>query len=214
MTRTGTVTAGLTGLAALLVLSACSSSSDSTPASSAAPTPPPTSTSVAPPTTSAPPPSPTTTAPSSTSAAPTTSSAAPTSTAPSAPQFTTTCRSLSVRVLKGGAIRGAEIAAMQFTNTGTTPCTITGTPTATLLRNGSRVGTQSKPNGDTVRTYTVPPGDYAESLLRDFSQCNAPLSDSLRLTLPSRDGSSGRTETQPIALRACTLQVAPAGEPS
>lgn len=103
---------------------------------------------------------------------------------------------------------------MQFTNQGSAACTITGVPTATLLRNGAVVGKPSTPTSDPVRPFTLQPGEYGESLLRDFSTCNAPLSDNLRLQTPSRKGATGKTVTQPIKLRACKLQVAPVREPS
>lgn len=204
------------GLAVLLA--GCSVSDDGKPSS--APSTPPTTV------------SPTTSGSSVTSATPTaspsststgaspTASSTPTSTAPSsspvagAAPFTTTCTDLMVMVIKGGAIRGAEIAAMQFTNTGSTTCTITGTPTAHLVRKGARIGSVSLPNGDAVRPFTLQPGDVGESLLRDFSTCNAPLSDKLRLRLPSRNGTPGRTVTEPVTLRACDLRVAPVGAPA
>lgn len=156
----------------------------------------------------------TTSPPPSSTAASTTPTTAP-STAPTsaAATLTTTCDKLSVRVLPGGAVRGAEIAAVQYVNDGSRPCRITGVPTAQLLRGGKAVGQQSQPNGSRARAYTIAPGDVGESLLRDFSSCNAPLSDAVRVTVPRPDGSR-RTTTEPIELRACVLRLAPVGPPA
>lgn len=208
----------LAALGLMVVLAGCSVSDDGGPSGAPSTAPVTESPTTAGPTvtSSTPAPSP---SPSSTSATPT-ASPSPTTTAASSPvaagppPFTTTCTDLMVMVIKGGAIRGAEIAAMQFTNTGSTTCTITGTPTAHLLRGGTRIGSASSPNGDAARPFTLQPGDVGESLLRDFSTCNAPLSDKLRLRLPARDGTPGRTVTEPITLRACSLRVAPVGPPA
>lgn len=209
---------------ALLVVSIAGCTSSGRTASTS---PPPPSTSVAPPSTIPPstPPAtsiaPTTTAPRSTAA--TTSAAAsstPTSTTPTVPTvpatqpFTTDCTQLSVRVIPGGAVRGAEIAGIQYVNNGPRPCRITGYPTAQLLLGGKAIGVRSTPLPGRATPYTVAPGDIAESLMQDFSTCNAPLSDSVRLTMPSLAGRTPAPVVRPARLRACELRTPPVGAPS
>lgn len=149
-----------------------------------------------------------TTSTSSSTSAPT---PAPTTTAI---PFTTTCTALTVRVIPGGAIRGAEIAALQYVNDGRSACRISGFPTARLLRNGQQIGTPSQPNGRAAKTMTLQAGATAESLLQDFSSCEAPLSDHVRVTVPNRGSAATTTVIRPARLRACILRVAPVGPPA
>jgi Protein of unknown function (DUF4232) len=155
--------------------------------------------------------SPTTdTAPPSTSAsAPTSSTPAPSTSASSAAPRST-CTTVTVRVIRGSASVGQEIAALQFTNEGTTSCTLFGFPTVTLLRNGNAVGNPSQPStvGATSQR-TLAPGDVAESVLHDYSSCNAPLSDSLRVQVPG----SSTIAIRPAVLRGCILRVDKLGPP-
>ena len=123
----------------------------------------------------------------------------------------TTCTSLSVRVLPGGASPGQEIAAIQFTNTGNTRCVVAGYPVVTLLRKGKRIGKPSEPSTTAVSSRTLRPGAVAESLLHDYTQtCQAPLSDSVRVRLPGTDINYLRPQMQ---LRACVLRVDRLGAP-
>lgn len=160
----------------------------------------------------------TTTTPRSTAAAP--ASVAPstparaTSSAPVVQAFTTTCTRLSVRVIPGGAVRGAEIAGIQYVNDGTRTCRITGFPTAQLLRDGKAIGTRSTPLPRQATPFTLAPGEVGESLMQDFSTCNAPLSDSVMLTMPARAGSTPEPVLRPARLRACELRTPPVGAPS
>ncbi|MGI8678994.1 MAG: DUF4232 domain-containing protein [Jatrophihabitans sp.] len=121
---------------------------------------------------------------------------------------------LTVRVLPGGAERGAEIAAVQYVNAGAAACTIRGFPTAVLLRGGKAIGTVSRPNTSAARSMRLGPGDIAESLLTDFSSCQAPLSDNVRVTLPALRGVAGAPAVGAVRLRACTLRAAPVGPPA
>lgn len=114
-----------------------------------------------------------------------------------------------LRVLPGGALAGREIAALQYTNTGSATCVLTGYPAVTLLRNGKQVGQPSNPASDDARAITLRPGDTGESRLTDFSSCQAPLSDSARVTVPG----TSKSELRPLILRACKLVVGPLGPP-
>lgn len=136
---------------------------------------------------------------SSTAAPPPAQSTAPTS-SPS------TCDSVDVRVIRGGAAQGTEIAALQFTNSGDSPCALGDYPQVTLLRDLQPIGTPSEPqSGSSPRTVELAPGETAQSLLRDYSTCQAPLSDNARVTVP------GETQhaLRPAQMRACSLRVTP-----
>lgn len=116
-----------------------------------------------------------------------------------------------MRVLIGSGAPGYEFAAVQFVNDGTSPCTLVGVPTVTLLRKGSQVGTVSQPSSDRARfaRYRLAPGATAESRLKDFSDCNAPLSDAVKVVAPGSDIST----TRPGELRACRVVLYPLGAP-
>jgi hypothetical protein len=131
----------------------------------------------------------------------------PTATSPVSP---TTCTNVSVRVIRGGAERGREIAALQYTNDGSASCDIGGFPTVTLLLHGAAIGARSQPSGRAAKTLTVKPSETVESLLSDYSTCQAPLSDNVRVTVPGKSTAVVR----PIQLRACTLRVDPLGPPA
>lgn len=212
-------------LLGVVTLSACTASSSPTgptasaqPAASAPGTP--TSPGTVVPSTAAPDTgAPTRSAP-TTSRAPSTS--APATSAPVTSPPTTTsapppvparssCTELTIRVLLGSGAPGFEFAALQFVNDGSKACTLVGVPTVTLLRHGKQTGTLSQPSKDRARftTYHLAPGAVAESKLKDFSTCNAPLSQTIRVVAP---GSSIST-TRPGELRACRLVVYPLGAP-
>ena len=117
---------------------------------------------------------------------------------------------MGVRVIPGGAEPGVEIAALQFTNTGSSTCRLGDFPHVLLLFGGRQIGSPSQPDGRSARTVTLSPGTTVESLLRDYSSCQAPLSDSARVTVPGET----TTVVRPIRLRGCTLRVGPLGPPA
>lgn len=152
-------------------------------------------------------PAPVTSTSTSTPAPTPTKTPSPTATSPVSP---TTCTNVSVRVIRGGAERGREIAALQYTNDGSASCDIGGFPTVTLLLHGAAIGARSQPSGRAAKTLTVKPSETVESLLSDYSTCQAPLSDNVRVTVPGESTAVVR----PIQLRACTLRVDPLGPPA
>lgn len=121
-----------------------------------------------------------------------------------------TCSKVTVRVLPGGAAPGTEIAALQFTNADTKPCALAGFPSVRLYAGAHLIGSPSQPDGQAARTMTLKPGDTAESLLRDYSNCQAPLSDTAQVTVPGES----TTVQRPVRLRACALRVAPLAPPA
>ena len=114
-----------------------------------------------------------------------------------------------MRVINGGASPGQEIAALQFTNDGSTPCELVGYPTVTLLLRGHPIGKPSEPSTPADSQRTLAPGEVAESLLHDYSSCQAPLSDNVRVVVPGSTISAVR----PVQLRACVVRVDKLGAP-
>jgi Protein of unknown function (DUF4232) len=210
LTRRRHVVVGLVGGLALLVAGCTSSASSNSddPVIS----PPAGTTSVAtatPPAPSTPPPSSIvpSSPPASTPAATTASSSASTShsrtTAPPVPERST-CTKLGIRVIPGGASVGQEIAALQFTNQGSTRCTLAGYPSVTLLLHGRAIGRPSQPSTTAPSTRALEPGETAESLLHDYvGNCQAPLSDRIRVIAPG----STLNLVRPMQLRACVVRV-------
>ena len=204
MTPAPRVVAGVAaGVAALLALAGCSSSGN-TKADDPVISPIPT-TSAAPASTSVPPSS---AAPTSTTPAPSASASDhPTGSSSAAPR--STCTSVSLRVIRGSASAGQEIAALQFSNDGTSTCELLGYPSVTLLLHGKPIGTPARPSTAGASARTLTSGDVAESLLHDYSNCQAPLSDSVRVVVPG----SSVTVVRPAQLRACTIRVDALGAP-
>ena len=112
-------------------------------------------------------------------------------------------------MIRGSAAPGFEFAALQFVNAGSTRCVLNGYPTVTLRRGGTQLGSPSEPAGSATSTYTLAPGATAESDLRDYSTCQAPLSDQIAVVAP---GSSIST-VRPGQLRGCVLRVSPLAAP-
>lgn len=191
--------------AAAAAVAACTSSGTGRVAQTLTSDPSPTQ----PVTTSAAPSETATSAPASPSTPPTSAShtSSATTSASTGPKRST-CTSISVRVLPGGAEHGQEIAGLQFTNTGTRRCTLYGYPTATLLRDGQQIGQPSQPSTTAPSSRTLAPGEVAESLLHNYTQtCQAPLSDAIRVRVPGTTMSVIRPLPSYMQLRACILRV-------
>jgi hypothetical protein len=164
----------------------------------------------APTTTAAPSPSP---SPSSSTVVASSATPAPatgSSSAPAAVVAKSTCTKIGIRILPGGATFGEEIAGLQFTNEGTQPCRLVGYPTVTLLRHGRPVGRPSQPTTTANSERTLAPGEVAESLLHNhIRNCQAPLSDTVRVVAPGSTISGSR----PMQLRACVVRIDRLGAP-
>jgi hypothetical protein len=117
---------------------------------------------------------------------------------------------VGIRVIQGGASMGQEILALQFTNNGSRACHLVGYPSVTLLRHGQVLGRPSEPATPTESARTLAPGDVAESLLHNYvTNCQAPLSDSVRVVVPG----STLSAVRPAQLRACVVRVDKLGAP-
>jgi hypothetical protein len=112
-------------------------------------------------------------------------------------------------VIRGSASLGQEFAALQFVNSGDSSCMLVGYPTATLLLKGRQIGKQSVPASTRPSSRRLKPGGTAESLLHDYTNCQAPLSDNVRVTVPG----TTNTAVRPAQLRGCTLRVDRLGAP-
>lgn len=200
---------------AAVALAGCSSSggkqaADDPVISAPATTAPAPTSAAAVPSTAAAPSAPASTTASSTSAAPSHSPAAASSTSRPTVVPRSTCTRIGIRILPGGATFGEEIAGLQFTNEGTTTCRLVGYPTVTLLRQGRPIGRPSQPATTAGSTRTLAPGEVAESLLHDnIRNCQAPLSDTVRVVAPGSTISASR----PMQLRACVVRIDPLGAP-
>ena len=138
-----------------------------------------------------------------------------TSTAPTTPahettsahaQPTNTCTNLTIRVLQGGAVQQAEIAAVTFVNDSAKACSISGYPSVVLLHQGSTLVTATPKSGTVAQSVRLAPGAQAESRLTDHSTCDADLSDTIEVTAPN--GAAGGKLTRPFQLRGCKVDVA------
>jgi len=152
------------------------------------------------------------TSPPSTTTAPT-SSAAPSKTATTTGPFGPTptgpaaCTStqLKVRALRGSAAAGQEFALITFTNTASAACTLFGFPGVSLRLNNALLGRPAERSGKAPSTVTLEPGAQAEASLTDFSSCQAPVSDTVRVYPPNQRAFVDR----PLALRGCRVVIDP-----
>jgi hypothetical protein len=126
------------------------------------------------------------------------------STHPPAQPLCTTA-TLRVDVLRGGAIPGREIAVITFTNTSSRTCVLAGYPSLTLFLHGKQVGSPARHSTQTPTPVTLKPGAHAESEITDITACQAPISDTARITPP---GSQAYVD-RPLEMRACSLFVNP-----
>ena len=162
-------------------------------------------------TTSAPPSGSTTTSPpsvsSSTSSAPSSppSAASSSSSAPNGPASCTATQ-LSITLARGGAFQHSQYAGLIFTNRSASTCSLTGYPFAQLRLSGAPLGNPATHEaGTTAAPVLLHAGQSAQSQLTATTDCNAPLSDMVRVSAP------GQTATTDVAdtLRQCTLTVGP-----
>ncbi|HEU5270259.1 MAG TPA: DUF4232 domain-containing protein [Jatrophihabitans sp.] len=112
---------------------------------------------------------------------------------------------LTVRALRGSGAAGHEFAFVQFTNTSTSACSLTGYPGVLLLLGGQPLGQPAVRSGEPIHTVRIPPGTSVSANLVDDSSCNAAISDSVQVIPPNR---TDRIVLK-LALRGCRLTVGP-----
>lgn len=116
---------------------------------------------------------------------------------------------LGVDALRGSASAGKEFAAIIFTNTSSTTCTLAGFPGVSLRLTGQQVGSPAQRESVPTRTMTLTPGASVQASLSSIVSCNAPLSDTVRIYPPD----STEFVDKPLDMRACTLIIGPVGPP-
>ncbi len=143
---------------------------------------------------------------STSSAAPTTSPTTSIATpSPGVPKDACTTAQLTVRVLRGSGAQQQEFALITFTNSGTSRCSLLGFPGVSLRRAGVLLGAPAERTPDQAHAVELAPGEQAESQVTDFSSCNAPLSDTMRVYPPNLTSFVDK----PLELRGCRIVVAP-----
>jgi Protein of unknown function (DUF4232) len=200
--RTTRTLGGAAALAAVIALAGCTSSSASGPKS-----PAPSSndlTQITPIPSSA-----ASTAVSSSPAPVTSPSTKPPSSAPVKPTLpglaTCTSAQLGIRVLRGGALAGQEIALITFTNTSATKCAMFGYPGVSLRLHGALLGQPAERSIKKPKTVPLAPGAAAETTITDFSSCQAPISDTVRIYAPDQKPFVDKA----LDLRGCRLFIDP-----
>ncbi len=144
--------------------------------------------------------------PASTSAAPskTATTTVPPKPTPIGPAACTSTQ-LKVRALRGSAAAGQEFALITFTNASSAVCTMFGFPGVSLRLNNALLGRPAERSGKAPSTVTLEPGAQAEASLTDFSSCQAPVSDTVRVYPPNQRAFVDR----PLALRGCRVVIDP-----
>ncbi len=94
---------------------------------------------------------------------------------------------------------------LTFTNTGPAACSTIGYPGVSLRLAGKLVGQPAQRSGQPHGTVTLKPGGRAQAKIADFSSCQAPLSDKVRVYAPDQLA----FVDLPMVLRACHLVVGP-----
>ena len=134
-----------------------------------------------------------------------------TSTKPTPPGLPTcTSAQLGVRVLRGGATAGQEIALITFTNTSTTKCGMVGYPGVSLRLHNALLGKPAERSIVKPKAVSLAPGAAAEAMITDFSSCQAPVSDTVRVYAPDQKAFVDK----PLELRGCRLFIDPVGPSS
>lgn len=178
------------------LLAACTSNSTAGRPTAAGPTTTPASE-----TTSA---SPTDTA--STTPAPTVTTSATTTAKPTPAGDDCTAAQLTVRVLPSSGAQQQEFALITFTNASTKECSLFGYPGVSLRLNNALLGSPAQRSANTTATRVhLAPGQQAKAMITDFSACQAPLSDTVRIYPPNLTTFIDR----PTQLRGCQLVVDP-----
>jgi hypothetical protein len=113
---------------------------------------------------------------------------------------------LAVRMIRGGADTGREIGLLTFTNTSKVECSMFGFPGVSLRLGGAELASPAERDPAATRaTVHLAPGATAQAQFTDFSSCQSPLSDNVRVYPPNLTQSVDR----PGQFRGCKLVVEP-----
>ncbi|MEO8889335.1 MAG: DUF4232 domain-containing protein [Jatrophihabitantaceae bacterium] len=127
-----------------------------------------------------------------------------------APADYCTASQLRMRILPGGAEPNYEIAAVTFTNTSSSSCSLSGYPAVQLRRGGRTLATASPDSSSPVQVVRLGPGVQAQAQIRDKITCQAPLSDSIHAVGPAPLTSLAiDSSTSYVQMRGCTVTVDP-----
>lgn len=118
---------------------------------------------------------------------------------------TCTSAQLSVRVLRGGAVAGAEIALITFTNTSASTCSMFGFPGVSLRLHNALLGAPAQRTAKKPQTVPLARGAAAEAMITDVSSCQAPVSDTVRVYAPDQTAFVDK----PLEMRGCRLFIDP-----
>ncbi|MDT4980649.1 MAG: hypothetical protein QOG07_2528 [Pseudonocardiales bacterium] len=108
-------------------------------------------------------------------------------------------------MLRGGAVSGKEIALITFTNHSATKCAMFGYPGVSLRLHNALLGNPAERSVVKPKSVSLAPGAAAEALITDFSSCQAPVSDTVRVYAPDQKPFVDK----PLELRGCRLFIDP-----
>jgi hypothetical protein len=147
-------------------------------------------------------------APSKPSGVASTSSGKPASTAPAGPvdgPGGCPTAALKIEALRASGAAGHQYAFLQFTNSSTRTCSLTGYPGVQLVKAGKPVGQPAVRTGKPISKVQLAPGHSATAQLVDASTCEADKSDSVAIYPPNR---TERVVVH-LSIRACALSIDP-----
>jgi hypothetical protein len=112
---------------------------------------------------------------------------------------------LTASVLRGSGAGQTQFATVQFTNRSTRTCTLTGFPGVSLYLTGQALGAPAERSTSASLTVSLLPGTVASAGVTDYSSCDAPTSDTIRVYAPNLT----TYVDLPLGLRGCRLVVDP-----
>jgi hypothetical protein len=108
-------------------------------------------------------------------------------------------------VLRGSGAQQQEFASVFFTNKGSAPCTMFGFPGVSLRLADRLLGQPATRENVAAQTVRLAPGGRAQADITDYSSCQAPLSDTVRVYPPN----ATQFVDLPLDIRGCTITVKP-----
>jgi Protein of unknown function (DUF4232) len=112
---------------------------------------------------------------------------------------------LKIEALRASGAAGHQYAFLQFTNTSTKTCSLTGYPGVQLVKAGKPMGQPAVRSGKPISKVQLKPGHSVTAQLVDASTCEADKSDSVAIYPPNRT----ERVVVPLPLRGCALSIDP-----